>query len=66
MFGQSQCIVSVGQSEQTALVGRRGFVENDAFEEMVLTAEHKVQRARLDLDPIPPIYIWKINVFFEH
>ncbi len=23
---------SVGQSEQTALVGRRGFVENEAFE----------------------------------
>ncbi len=66
MFGQSQCTVSAGQSEQTALVERRGFEENDAFEEMVLTAEHKVQRARLDLDPIPPIYIWKINVFFEH
>ncbi len=32
MFGQSQCIGSVGQSEQTALVGRRGFVENNAFE----------------------------------
>ncbi len=32
MFGQSQCTVSVGQSEQTVLVGRRGFVENGAFE----------------------------------
>ncbi len=32
VFGQSQCTVSVGQSEQTVLVGRRGFVENDACE----------------------------------
>jgi len=32
VFSQSQCSVSVGQSEQTALVGRRGFVENEAFE----------------------------------
>ncbi len=30
--GQSQCTVPVGQSEQTVLVGRRGFVENEAFE----------------------------------
>ncbi len=29
VFGQSQCIGSVSQSEQTVLVGRRGFVEND-------------------------------------
>ncbi len=28
VFGQSQCTGPVGQSEQTALVGRRGFVEN--------------------------------------
>ncbi len=32
VFGQSQCIGSVGQSEQTALVRRRDFVENEAFE----------------------------------
>ncbi len=32
VFGQSQCTVPVGQSEQTALVERRGFVENDSFE----------------------------------
>ncbi len=32
VFGQSQCTVPVGQSEQTALVGRRDFVENEAFE----------------------------------
>ncbi len=32
VFGQSQCSGSVGQSEQTALVGRRDFVENEAFE----------------------------------
>ncbi len=35
VFGQSQCCagtVPVGQSEQTALVGRRDFVENEAFE----------------------------------
>ncbi len=32
VFGQSQCTVSVGQSEQTALVWRRDFVENKAFE----------------------------------
>ncbi len=28
VFGQSQCTVPVGQSEQTMLVGRRDFVEN--------------------------------------
>ncbi len=32
VFGQSQCSGSVGQSEQTALVWRRDFVENDTFE----------------------------------
>ncbi len=32
VFGQSQCTVPVGQSEQTVLVGRRGFVENYVFE----------------------------------
>ncbi len=32
VFGQSQCTVPVGQSEQTVLVGRRDFVENKAFE----------------------------------
>ncbi len=32
VFGQSQCTGSAGQSEQTALVGRRDFVENDTFE----------------------------------
>ncbi len=32
VFGQSQCTRSVGQSKQTVLVGRRGFVENEAFE----------------------------------
>ncbi len=30
VLGQSQCTGSVGQSEQTVLVGRRGFVENEA------------------------------------
>ncbi len=29
VFGQSQCTVSAGQSEQTVLVGRRDFVENE-------------------------------------
>ncbi len=32
VFDQSQCTGSVGQSEQTALVERRDFVENEAFE----------------------------------
>ncbi len=32
VFGKSQCSGSADQSEQTVLVGRRGFVENDAFE----------------------------------
>ncbi len=32
VFGQSQCTVPVGQSEQTVLVRRRGFVENEVFE----------------------------------
>jgi len=32
VFGQSQCTVPVGQSEQTVLVRRRDFVENEAFE----------------------------------
>ncbi len=32
VFGQSQCTVSVGQSEQTVLVGRWSFVENKVFE----------------------------------
>ncbi len=32
MFGQLQCTVPAGQSEQTVLVGRRDFVENEAFE----------------------------------
>ncbi len=32
VFGQSQCTRSIGQSEQTVLVGRRGFVENLPFE----------------------------------
>ncbi len=32
VFGQSQCTVPVGQSEQTVLVGRRDFAENEAFE----------------------------------
>ncbi len=32
MFGKSQCTGSVGQSEQTVLVRRRVFVENNAFE----------------------------------
>ncbi len=32
VFGQSQCTVPVGQSEQTVLVGRRDLVENEAFE----------------------------------
>ncbi len=33
VFGQSQCTVPVGQSEQTALVGRRGFVETKRLRE---------------------------------
>ncbi len=32
VFGQSQCTVTVGKSEQTVPVGRRNFVENKAFE----------------------------------
>ncbi len=32
VFGKSQCTGSADQSEQTVLVGRRGFVEKDAFE----------------------------------
>ncbi len=32
VFGQSQCTVPVGQSEQTVLVRRRDFVENEEFE----------------------------------
>ncbi len=32
MFGQSQCTGSAGHSEQTVLVGKRGFVENNEFE----------------------------------
>ncbi len=32
VFGQSQYTVPAGQSEQTVLVWRRGFVENEAFE----------------------------------
>ncbi len=31
VFSQSQCSGSVDQSEQTVLVGRRDFVENEAF-----------------------------------
>ncbi len=32
VFGQSQCTVPAGQSEQTVLVRRTDFVENEAFE----------------------------------
>ncbi len=32
VFGQSQCTVPVGQSEQTVLVGRRNFAFDEAFE----------------------------------
>ncbi len=32
VFGLSQCTVIAGQSEQTVLVGRRDFVENNAFQ----------------------------------
>ncbi len=32
-IGQSQCTVSVGQSEQNMLVGRRGFVEEKRLRE---------------------------------
>ncbi len=32
VFGQSQCTVPAGQSEQTVLVGRRDFVESEVFE----------------------------------
>ncbi len=54
VFGQSQCTVPVGQSEQTALVGRRDFVENEAFERGgALRTYNNVQ------------YL-KNNVFFEH
>ncbi len=31
VLNQSQCTVPVSQSEQTVLVGRREFVENEAF-----------------------------------
>jgi len=54
VFGQSQCSVPDGQSEQTALVGRRDFVENEAFErDRAWRAYNSVQ------------YL-KNNVFFEH
>ncbi len=33
VFGQSQWNMPVGQSEQTVLVGRRGFVENKGLRE---------------------------------
>ncbi len=39
VFGQSQCSGSAGQSEQTALVGRRDFVENDLFERLQFLTE---------------------------
>ncbi len=32
VFGQSQCTVPVGKSEQTVLVGGRDFVENEGLE----------------------------------
>ncbi len=32
VLDQLQCTVPVGQSEQTVLVGRRDFAENEAFE----------------------------------
>ncbi len=32
VFGQSQCTLPVDQSEQTVLVGKRDFVENETFE----------------------------------
>ncbi len=54
MFGQSQCTVPVGQSEQTALVGRRGFVEKDAFE------RGGAQRNYNNVQYL------KSDVFFEH
>ncbi len=41
MFGQSQCTWSVGQSEQTVLVGRRDFVENEAFERQGIEPHRK-------------------------
>ncbi len=33
VIGQSQCTVPAGQSEQTALAGRRDFVENKELRE---------------------------------
>ncbi len=36
VFGQSQCTLPVGQSEQTVLVGSRDFVENEAFERKIM------------------------------
>ncbi len=41
VFGQSQCTVPVGQSEQTVLVGRRDFVESDRCARL-----HAAQRKR--------------------
>ncbi len=52
VFGQSQCTVSVGHSEQTVLVGRRDFVENEACE-----AGHR--------GPTIMYSIWKIMCFLN-
>ncbi len=51
VFGQSQCTGSVGQSEQTALVVRRDFVENEA------EAGHR--------GPTIMYSIWKIMCFLN-
>ncbi len=54
VFGQSQCTGSVGQSEQTVLVGRRGFVENKEFERGGAYRTYN------------NVHYLKNNVFFEH
>ncbi len=53
VFDQSQCTVPVDQSEQTVLVRRRVFVENEAFERGgAKRTNNNVQYSK--------------NVFFEH
>ncbi len=54
VFSQSQCTGSAGQSEQTVLVGRKDFVENEAFE------RGRAQRTYNNVQYL------KNNVFFLH
>ncbi len=67
VFGQSQCTVPAGQSEQTVLVGS-SFVENEAFERGVATINVQylrnnvfftIKRQRIQLHQIHKIMIFK-------